>query len=175
MDDLHPAHIRIGVAIVGACSEDAEGGEPGDLSRLDSGPARGDLGRVPLHRDQRTDSAALCWASEDSAFRYAGLRVHISPGAAARLSYVAAFGAVGAWYPYLAVFFQDRGLDLGLIGLMTALGAAAGLVSAPMWGALADRFAGSPLVIPFAALITAAGATAIALSDSGVGWRPRSS
>jgi PPP family 3-phenylpropionic acid transporter len=90
----------------------------------------------------------------------------ISPRTAARLSYVAAFGAVGAWYPYLAVFFQERGLDLGLIGLMTALGAAAGLVSAPIWGALADRFAGSPLVIPVAALITAAGATALALSDS---------
>ena len=95
--------------------------------------------------------------------------MRISPRAAARLSYVAAFGAVGAWYPYLAVFYQERGLDLGLIGLMTALGAAAGLVSAPLWGALADRFAGSPLVIPVAALITAAGATALALSNSVVG------
>ena len=94
--------------------------------------------------------------------------MRISPRAAARLSYVAAFGAVGAWLPYLGVFFQDRGLDLGLIGLMTALGAAAGLVSAPLWGALADRFAGSPLVIPVAALITAAGATALAFSE-GVG------
>ena len=92
--------------------------------------------------------------------------MRISPRAAARLSYVAAFGAVGAWYPYLAVFYQERGLDLGLIGLMTALGAAAGLVSAPIWGALADRFAGSPLIIPVAALVTAAGATALALSDS---------
>ena len=92
--------------------------------------------------------------------------MRVSPRAAARLSYVAAFGAVGAWYPYLAVFYQDRGLDLGLIGLMTALGAAAGLVSAPIWGALADRFAGSPLVIPVAALVTAAGATGLALSDS---------
>ena len=95
--------------------------------------------------------------------------MRITPRAAARLSYVAAFGAVGAWYPYLAVFYQSRGLDLGLIGLMTALGAAAGLVSAPLWGALADRFAGSPLVIPVAALITAAGATALALSNSVVG------
>jgi MFS transporter, PPP family, 3-phenylpropionic acid transporter len=90
----------------------------------------------------------------------------ISPRLAAILSYVAAFGAVGAWYPYLAVFFQDRGLDLGLIGLMTALGAAAGLVSAPLWGAVADRFAGSPLVIPVAALVTAAGAAGLALADS---------
>ena len=92
--------------------------------------------------------------------------MRISPRAAARLSYVAAFGAVGAWYPYLAVFYQERGLDLGLIGVMTALGAAAGLVSAPIWGALADRFAGSPLIIPVASLVTAAGAIGLALSDS---------
>src|SRR4026207_602289 len=92
--------------------------------------------------------------------------MRISPRAAARLSYVAAFGAVGAWHPHLAVFYQDRGLDLGLIGLMTALGAAAGLVSAPIWGALADRFAGPPPIIPIAALVPAAGATALALSDS---------
>ncbi len=90
----------------------------------------------------------------------------ISPRLAAILSYVAAFGAVGAWYPYLAVFYSERGFDLGLIGLMTALGAAAGLVSAPIWGAIADRFAGSPLVIPVAALVTAAGATGLALADS---------
>ena len=90
----------------------------------------------------------------------------VSPRLAAILSYVAAFGAVGAWYPYLAIFYQDRGLDLGLIGLMTALGAAAGLVSAPIWGAIADRFAGSSLVIPVAALVTAAGAAGLALADS---------
>jgi PPP family 3-phenylpropionic acid transporter len=89
----------------------------------------------------------------------------ISPAVAARLSYVAAFGAVGAFIPYLAVFYQARGLDLATIGLMTALGAAAGLVSAPIWGAVADRFAGSPLIIPVAALLTAAGATALALAD----------
>lgn len=88
----------------------------------------------------------------------------IGPRLAAILSYVAAFGAVGAWYPYLSVFYQDRGLDLGAIGLMTALGAAAGLVSAPIWGAIADRYAGSPLVIPVAALVTVAGAAALAVA-----------
>lgn len=89
----------------------------------------------------------------------------IRPGVAARLSYIAAFGSVGAWYPYLSVFYQDRGLDLATIGLMTALGAAAGLVAAPIWGAVADRFAGSRPVIPIAALIAAAGAAALALAD----------
>src|SRR5688572_26980068 len=89
----------------------------------------------------------------------------ISPRAAARLSYVAAFGAVGAWYPYLAVFYSDSGLDLGTIGLMTALGAAAALLAAPIWGAIADRYPGSALIIPIGALVAAAGASALALVD----------
>ncbi len=87
----------------------------------------------------------------------------VSPRAAARLSYAAAFGAVGAWYPYLPVFYQERGLDLATIGFMTALGAAAGLVAAPIWGAMADRYAGSRLIMPIGALVTAAAATALAL------------
>lgn len=89
----------------------------------------------------------------------------ISPAVAARLSYVAAYAAVAAYLPYLAVFYQKRGLDLGTIGFMTALAAAAALVSAPIWGAIADRFAGSPLVIPVASLLTAAAAFALALVD----------
>jgi PPP family 3-phenylpropionic acid transporter len=79
------------------------------------------------------------------------------------------YAAVGASFPYLSVFYQERGLDLGAIGLMTALGAAAGFVSAPIWGALADRYAGSRLVIPVAALITVAGALTLALAPGVVG------
>lgn len=86
-----------------------------------------------------------------------------SPRLAARLSYVALFGAVGASFPYLSVYYQERGLDLPTIGLLTALGAAAALVAAPIWGAVADRYAGSPFVIPVAALVAAAGAAGLAL------------
>jgi MFS transporter, PPP family, 3-phenylpropionic acid transporter len=92
----------------------------------------------------------------------------IGPRLAARLSYVALFGAVGASVPYFGVFFQERGLDLATIGLMTALGAAAGLAAAPIWGALADRYPGSPLVITIGALVTAGGAAALAMV-TGVG------
>ena len=90
------------------------------------------------------------------------------PAIAARLSYLALFAAVGASFPYLGVFYQDRGLDLGQIGLMTALGAAAGLVAAPVWGAMADRFAGSPFIITVAAVVSAAGAVGLVLVD-GIG------
>jgi PPP family 3-phenylpropionic acid transporter len=92
-----------------------------------------------------------------------------SPRVAARLSYVAMYAAVGASFPYLSVFYRERGLDLGAIGLMTALGAAAGFLAAPIWGALADRYAGSRLVVPVAALITVAGALTLALAPGVVG------
>lgn len=90
-------------------------------------------------------------------------------GVAARLCYVAAYAAVGASFPYLGVYYQDRGLDLSSIGLLTAVGAGAGLVAAPIWGALADRYAGSPLVIPIAALVSAVGAGGLALAEGPVG------
>jgi MFS transporter, PPP family, 3-phenylpropionic acid transporter len=93
----------------------------------------------------------------------------LSPRLAARLSYIALFAAVGASFPYLSVFYQERGLDLGAIGLMTALGAALGFVAAPIWGAIADRYPGSPLVIPLAAIVTAVGALTLVLAQEIVG------
>ena len=85
-----------------------------------------------------------------------------SPRIAARLSYVALYGAVGASFPYLSVYYQERGLDLRTIGLLSALGAATALVAAPIWGAIADRYAGSPYVIPAGALVAGAGAAGLA-------------
>ena len=90
----------------------------------------------------------------------------MSPISLSRLGYIALFGAVGAYFPYLGVFYASRGLDLGTIGLLTGLAAAAGLVAAPLWGALADRFPSSRVVIPTAALISCVGAVALAASDS---------
>ena len=89
----------------------------------------------------------------------------MSPTAAARLAYLALYGAVGASFPYLAVFYGSRGLPLETIGLLTALTAAAGLVAAPLWGTVADRFAGSWAVLPAAAALAAAGAVALAFAE----------
>lgn len=87
----------------------------------------------------------------------------MSPTIAARLGYLALYAAVGASFPYLPVFYGSRGLGLETIGLFTSLTAAAGLVAAPLWGVIADRFAGSRITLPAAALLAAAGAAALAL------------
>jgi len=85
----------------------------------------------------------------------------MSPTVSARLAYLALYAAVGASFPYFAVFYGSRGLALETIGLLTSLAAGAGLVAAPLWGAVADRFAGSRLVLPIAAATAAAGAAAL--------------
>ncbi len=75
------------------------------------------------------------------------------------LAYIVYFAAVGAAFPYLPVFYHDLGLDFDAIGLIAALQAATQLVTAPIWGGLADRFPRSRLALPAAALFAAVGAT----------------
>ena len=88
----------------------------------------------------------------------------MSPPIAARLAYLALYGAIGASFPYLAVFYSSRGLDLATTGLLTSLSAAAGLLAAPLWGAVADRLAGAKPVLPMAAILAAAGGAGLALA-----------
>ncbi len=81
--------------------------------------------------------------------------------ARASLAYVVFYVALGAASPYMAPYFQSLGLSLGQIGMLTSLSAAVGLVCAPIWGAIADRFPGSRLLIPLAALTAAISALAL--------------
>jgi len=81
----------------------------------------------------------------------------------ARAAYVAFFAAIGAFAPYIPIYYQSLGLRLDAVGLLGALSAAAGLVGAPLWGAAADRFGTSRLVLP-----AAAGGAALAAAMLGV-------
>lgn len=87
-----------------------------------------------------------------------------SQRAYARTAYVALFAAVGAMAPYLPVYFRSLGLGLETIGLLGALSASTGIVGAPLWGLLADRFPRSRLVLPAAAATAAGWAALLALS-----------
>jgi PPP family 3-phenylpropionic acid transporter len=82
----------------------------------------------------------------------------VSPRSRATLAYVAAFAAIGAAFPYLPVHYRALGLDLAAIGALGALWAAASLVAAPAWGALTDRLPRSRVLLPAAALLSAAAA-----------------
>ena len=73
------------------------------------------------------------------------------------LAYLVYFGAIGASFPYLPVFYRDLGLALEEIGLLTAIQAATQLVLGPIWGGLVDRFPRVGLTLPLAAFIATAG------------------
>lgn len=85
------------------------------------------------------------------------------------LAYVVYFGAVGAAFPYLPVFYSDLGLNFDLIGLIASLQAATQLIAAPLWGGLADRFPRSRLTLPAACLFAAAGAAVLLVATQVVG------
>jgi MFS transporter, PPP family, 3-phenylpropionic acid transporter len=76
------------------------------------------------------------------------------PGRAAA-AYAAYFVSVGVWFPYLPVFYQSLGLDLGTIGLFAAAAATTSLLAGPLWGAVADTLDRSGRALPTAALLAA--------------------
>ena len=88
----------------------------------------------------------------------------MSSPVAARAAYATLFGAIGASFPYLPVYYRSVGLSLGEIGLLGSLAAAVGLVGAPLWGTLADRYPTSRLVLPLAATLAALSALGLALA-----------
>lgn len=73
------------------------------------------------------------------------------------LAYIVYFGAIGAAYPYLPVFYRDLGLTFEEIGILTAIQAATQLVLGPVWGGLTDRFPRVGLTLPAAALVATVG------------------
>ena len=88
----------------------------------------------------------------------------MSSPVAARAAYATLFGAIGASFPYLPVYYRSVGLSLGEIGLLGSLAAAVGLLSAPLWGTLADRHPTSRLILPTAAGLAALAALGLALA-----------
>jgi len=73
----------------------------------------------------------------------------VSPVVRSAIVYVVLFAAVGAWFPYVSVYYRHVGLSLEAIGLLTALYSAVGLVAAPAWGAVVDHIRNShgPLAV----------------------------
>jgi PPP family 3-phenylpropionic acid transporter len=76
------------------------------------------------------------------------------------------FASLGAWFPYIAVYYASIHLSVESIGLLFALQAAVSLAAAPLWGAFVDHLGtvrGSLLVAAFG---TALAATLLALAPS---------
>src|SRR4249920_1329824 len=80
--------------------------------------------------------------------------------------YAFVFAAVGAWAPYMPVYFSSLGLPLDAIGLIATLGALCSLVAAPVWGVLSDQTFGARTALIVAAALGTLCALGVALASS---------
>jgi PPP family 3-phenylpropionic acid transporter len=89
----------------------------------------------------------------------------VSPGTVVLTSGVAYglyFGAIGAWSPYWPVYFQQLGVELAAIGVLTAIPAVVQIFGAPAWGMIADRLGDVRLPLAAAAVLVIAAALFLA-------------
>ncbi|HET7726201.1 MAG TPA: MFS transporter [Candidatus Limnocylindrales bacterium] len=77
--------------------------------------------------------------------------------------YAVLFGAVGAYVPYVALYYADLGLGLPAVGALTALNAAVALVAAPTWGLVVDRRRSVASAVVAASLWAAASAALLGI------------
>lgn len=54
--------------------------------------------------------------------------------------YLFLFGASASIYPFLTIYFQDRGLSFKQIGVLFALNSLVGVASQPIWGFITDKY-----------------------------------
>jgi PPP family 3-phenylpropionic acid transporter len=73
-------------------------------------------------------------------------------------AYVIIFIGIAASTPYLTLYYQSLGISLGFIGALTAFTSATALVTAPIWGAIHDRFPRSLILLPLAGMLAVSGA-----------------
>jgi len=90
----------------------------------------------------------------------------MTPVGRVSISFAVVGAAIGASWPYLTIYYQSLGLNLAMIGGLTALAAATQMVSAPLWGAVSDR-AGSGRLVPFLPpAVAAVGAFSLAFAST---------
>jgi len=67
-------------------------------------------------------------------------RARLGPAALASAYYFFYFGAVGAYFPFVGLFYQGLGLSGLQIGLLASIGPLCNLTTGTLWSGLADRF-----------------------------------
>jgi PPP family 3-phenylpropionic acid transporter len=94
-------------------------------------------------------------------------RVHRNVGAATAVQVLfVLFGiAIAAFFPFLALFLDERGLSPGQIGVVIAAMAAGRIAASPVWGHLADTSIGRRTTLQIGALGAAVAAVGLFLVE----------
>lgn len=71
----------------------------------------------------------------------------LSPGLAMSLGYWCYFGAIGFFFPYIALHYRNLGLSGQQIGLISAIAPLATVLLAPLWGMVADLYNAHRLIL----------------------------
>jgi PPP family 3-phenylpropionic acid transporter len=88
------------------------------------------------------------------------------PRTLASLFYFTYFAAMGAFFPYLNLYYKQAGMTTQQIGLLAAIPPITVLIATPAWGALADAFGLHRFLLPLATLLTAVPALALTRADA---------
>ncbi len=86
------------------------------------------------------------------------IRGRVQPPAAVQGLFVTFGFVVAAFFPFLAIYLQDRGLSAGQIGIVIAIMAFARVVTNPLWGHYADTRIGRLTALQLGTAGTALGA-----------------
>ncbi|HQV28421.1 MAG TPA: MFS transporter, partial [Thermoflexales bacterium] len=62
--------------------------------------------------------------------------------------YFCFYGALGAYFPFLQLYYRDIGLDVAQIGLLATVGGLIGLLAGPLWTIIADAFRLQRVMLP---------------------------
>lgn len=57
-----------------------------------------------------------------------------------KIIYFSIFGSLACFYPFLTIYFQEKGLSFTQIGLVYAIWSITGVISQPIWGFITDKY-----------------------------------
>lgn len=83
-----------------------------------------------------------------------------------KIIYFSMFGSLACFFPFLAVFFQNKGLSLSQIGIMFALWSVTGVIANPIWGYITDKYFNKKITIMITMGLSAVAIYSFILADS---------
>ncbi len=87
---------------------------------------------------------------------------------AAKLVYFGWFAMIGAYMPFITLYYREIGLDLVQIGLLVALSSIVQMFAAPVWSLFADALRVRRILLPLAIVSVAVPVLLLAITSSSV-------
>lgn len=68
--------------------------------------------------------------------------------------YFVVYGSIACYYPFLTVYFNEKGLSYSQIGILFALNSITAVVFQPLWGIITDEYSSKKVTIFFSMIIS---------------------